>query len=207
MWKKEFLLPKIKLPFGVHRREGMIGFISGLFLVLFLAIVLCATLQVQSFQASALYLEDALAASNLASAVIDLEEYGISHVVRIADPLAAYQLYCEAVKGNLRINDQWEGSNRALISGTVTVESYIIYNVKGNGVTVHTVDNTGQLYSWQGLKGTVAAPDGQVVEYTSVYSEISFPVKGCFGMEVRAHKGKLVDIVGAPEMLEISEYK
>ena len=205
MWKKEFLLPKIKFPIGFHRCDGLIGFISGLFLVLFLAIVLCATLQVQSFQASALYLEDALAASNLASAVIDLEEYGISHVVKIKDPLSAYRLYCEAVKGNLGLNDQWEGSNQALISGKVTVEAYIIYNVKGNGVTVHAVDNTGQLYSWQGRKGAVTAPNGQVVEYTSVYSEISFPVKGSFGMEVRAHKGKLVDIVGAKEELEISE--
>ena len=205
MWKKEFLLPKIRLPIGFRRSDGLIGFISGLFLILFLAIVLCANLQVQSFQASALYLEDALAASNLASAVIDLEAYGISHVVRIADPLAAYQLYCEAVKGNLGLNDQWEGSNQTLISGKVTVESYIIYNVRGNGVTVHTVDNTGQLYSWQGLKGAVTAPNGQVVEYTSVYSEISFPVKGSFGMEVRAHKGKLVDIVGNPEVVEIAE--
>ena len=126
MRKKEFLLPKINLSLGFHRREGLIGFISGLFLVLFLAIVLCANLQVESFQASSLYLEDALAASNLASAVIDPEEYGISHVVKIADPLAVYRLYCDAVKGNLGLNDRWEGSNQALIAGPVTVESYIL---------------------------------------------------------------------------------
>ena len=205
MWKKEFLLPKIKILFGGRRSEGMLGFISGLFLVLFLAIVLCANLQVESFGATSLYLEDALAASNLASAVIDLEEYGISHVVRIADPLAAYRLYCDAVKENLGLNEQWEGSNQALISGPVTVEAYIIYNVRRDGVTVHAVDNTGQLYSWQGRKGAVTAPDGQLIEYTSVYSEISFPVKGSFGMEVKAHKGKLVDIVGAPEIVETIE--
>ena len=205
MRKKEFLLPKINLSLGFHRREGLIGFISGLFLVLFLAIVLCANLQVESFQASSLYLEDALAASNLASAVIDPEEYGISHVVKIEDPLAAYRLYCDAVKGNLGLNDRWEGSNQALISGPVTVESYIIYNVQGDGVTVHAVDSTGQLYSRQGLLGAVTAPKGQKVEYTGVYSEISFPVKGSFGMEVRARKGKLVDIVGSPEAVEIAE--
>ncbi len=205
MWKKEFLPPKINLHFGFVRKEGQLGFISGLFMILFLAIVLCANLQVESFQASSLYLEDALAASNLASAVIDLKEYGISNVVKIADPLAAYQLYCDAVKGNLGLDDQWEGSNQALISGPVTVEIYIIYNVQGNKVTVHEVDSTGGLYSWQGLKGAVTAPDGQVVEYTGVYSEISFMVKGSFGMEVRARKGKLVDIVGSRKTVETAE--
>ena len=109
------------------------------------------------------------------------------------------------MKGNLGLNDQWEGSNQALISGIVTVETYIIYNVQRNNVTVHEVDSTGRLYSWQGLRGAVTAPNGQVVEYTGVYSEISFPVKGSFGMEVRAHKGKLVDIVGNSETKESTE--
>lgn len=199
LWKKEFLPPKISALLGFRRMPGQLGFISGLFLVLFLAIVLCANLQVESFQASSLYLEDALAASNLASAVIDLEEYGISHAVKIADPLSAYRLYCDAVKGNLGLNDHWEGSNQALISGPVTVENYIVYNVQGDRVTVHSVDNTGQVYSRQGQRGAVTAPNGRVVEYTGVYSEISFQVKGCFGMEIRAHKGKLVDVVGAAE--------
>lgn len=205
MWKKEFLPPKTKFFFGFHRSKGLIGFISGMFLVLFLAIVLCANLQMESFQASSSYLEDALAAANLASAVIDLEEYGISHTLKITDPLGAYRLYCQAVKGNLGLNDQWEGSNQALISGIVTVETYIIYNVQRNNVTVHEVDSTGRLYSWQGLRGAVTAPNGQVVEYTGVYSEISFPVKGSFGMEVRARKGKLVDIVGNSETKESTE--
>lgn len=197
MWKKEFRLLKTNLHPGFRRCEGYIGFISGLFLMLFLAVVLCTNLQVESFRASALYLEDALAASNLASAVIDLQEYGISHVVTIADPLAAYQLYCDAVRGNLGLNDQWEGSNQALIAGRVTVESYIVYNVGQDCVTVHIVDPAGGIYSWQGALGAVTAPSGQVVENTGVYSEISFPVKGIFGMEVIAHKGKLVDIVSS----------
>lgn len=202
MRKKEFPQPKIKEPFGFCREQGQIGFITGLFLILFLAVVLCANLQVESFRASALYLEDALAASNLASAVIDLEEYGISHTVKIADPLAAYGLYCDAVKGNLQLNEQWECGNQALIAGPVTVETYIVYNVQGDTVTVHTVDNAGQVHTWQGVKGAVAAPNHVEVEHTSVYSEISFSVKGIFGMEVKAHKGKLVDVVGAAEGTE-----
>jgi hypothetical protein len=39
-------------------------------------------LQVALYRESAMYMEDALALSNLASAVIDIEEYGITRVPR-----------------------------------------------------------------------------------------------------------------------------
>lgn len=167
----------------------------GLFWVLFLGIVLCVQLQVRTYRSASLYLEDALAASNLASAVIDLQEYGRTHTIRIADVQAAYELYRNAVHGNLQLNEQWEGNNKSLISGTVTVENYTIYNVKGEKVIVYSVDKTGQVQSWEGVLGLVQAPTGRFVESTSVYSEISFPVEGIFGISVTAHKGKLVDVV------------
>ncbi len=78
MWKKGFLRQSIK-----KTEEGQLEWITGLFFLLILGILLCGTLQLDVFRASAVYLEDALAASNLASAVIDVEEYGISHTILI----------------------------------------------------------------------------------------------------------------------------
>ncbi len=46
-------------------------------------------------------MEDALALSNLASAVIDIEEYGITQKVLITDPEQAYERYCHALRENL----------------------------------------------------------------------------------------------------------
>ncbi len=186
LWKKEFLRQKTK---------GQINGIAGLFFLLFLGILLATGLQVDAYRAASFYLEDALAASNLASALIDLEEYGISNAIIIENPMQAYERYCSALKGNLQLNEHWEGINKTLISGKVTVENFTVYNVQEDVVTVYSRDAAGQMNTWQGMLGTVKAPNDVLIESTSVYSEISFPVEGILGVNVEAHKGKLVDIV------------
>lgn len=189
MKKRECQLPKIE------KRQGSVEWAPGLFLLLFLAIFLCAELQIFVYQASGSYLEDALAASNLASAVIDIEEYGSSHALRIDEPLEAYRRYQQAVKENLHLNAQWECDNPGLISGRVQIEKYIIYNVKEENVDIIVISEDGHVSTKRCRLGNVRAPNGISVENTGVYSEISFPLKGFFGLKVQAHKGKLVDIV------------
>lgn len=187
MKKKGFLQLKTE--------AGQIGWAAGVFFLLFLGILLSAFLQLEIYRSSAGYLEDALAASNLASAVIDVEEYGISHRVQIADVKEAYERYQTAVKGNLNLNEAWEGINQSILSGPVNVVNYTVYNVSGNDVAVSYFDESGLLTEWQEQLGTAAAPNGKKIEHTGVYSEITYQVKGILGMTVQAHKGKLADIV------------
>lgn len=176
-------------------QEGKVEWTAGLFFLLFLGILLCTQLQIEGYRSTALYLEDALAASNLASAVIDIQEYGISRTVQIADPAAAYVLYEAALKENLSLDENWECPNRALISGPVTVEEYIVYNVKDDLVTAYHVGRNGSIWEEAGIAGEVRSPDGILIESSSVYSEISFSVEGFLGVTVEARKGKLADIV------------
>lgn len=186
LWKNESLRRKTK---------GQINGITGLFFLLFLGILLATGLQVDAYRAASFYLEDALAASNLASALIDLEEFGISHTIIIENPELAYERFCTALKGNLQLNENWQGNNETLISGAVIVENFTVYNVQEDVVSVYSRDASGQLNTWQGILGNVKAPNEVLIESTSVYSEISFPVEGILGVNVQAHKGKLVDIV------------
>lgn len=180
------------------RERGSVEWVTGLCFVLFLTVLLCAQMQLSAFRTTALYLEDALAASNLASAVVDIEEYGISHTVRIDDVDEAYARYRNAVRENLGLDRNWEASNETLISGKVTVENYIVYNVEKDGVFIYQVSGDGQIHAGQGVPGKVTAPNGVPVERTGIYSELSFPVKGLFGVTVQARRGKLVDIVADP---------
>ena len=85
--------------------RGQVSWVFGLFLLLFLSILLCMQLQIALYRESAMYMEDALALSGLASAVIDVEEYGITQKVRITDPEEAYERYCHALKENLGLDD------------------------------------------------------------------------------------------------------
>lgn len=181
------------------KQDGHIQWTMGLFFVLFLGILLFSQLQLMQYGMTSLYLEDALAASNLASAVVDLEEYGISHKILISDPEQAYKRYCAAVKGNLNLNEEWECPNKQLIFGAVRIENYTIYNVAGEEVMIYSVAANGQISSIQGKLGNVRAPNGTMIEATSVYSEISFGVKGLFGIITEAHKGKLADVVSGAE--------
>ena len=82
-----------------------------------------------------------------------------------------------------------------MISGPVSVVEYRVYNVSGNDVQVTYFDENGLISSWQETLGNAVAPNGVAVESTGVYSEIAYQVEGLFGVSVRAHKGKLVDVV------------
>lgn len=174
---------------------GQIGLCVGLFFLLFLAVLLVSQLQLEQVRASDDYLQDALAASGLASALIDIREYGTTHVIRIGDNEAAYAQYCRSLCANLGLDENWECGNRRLISGRVKVENYSIYNVEGERVTCCRMDGGREEIS-TGALGAMRAPNGQLIEHTSIYSEISYPFKGMFGWTVQARKGKLVDIVG-----------
>lgn len=181
------------LPLSTER--GQVEWVTGLFFLLFLGVVLCAMLQVEVFMSSSRYLEDALALSNLASAVVDVEEYGISNRLVISDPAQAYERYRTAVKENLNLNEVWECPSVGIISGPVDIVNYTVYNVSGNDIEVCHFDENGLMTRWNDTLGSAKAPNGILIEATGVYSEITYRVDGLFGVSEDARKGKLVDVV------------
>lgn len=180
---------------NLKRQSGQVSLVWGMFLLLFLLLLLSAELQLDLYRATGQYMEDALAASNLASAVIDIREYGSTHKLKITDLEAAFERYQTALKGNLGLSEAWECSNKSLISGKVTVAKYVIYNVEGNLVTVYHTGKNGGWNSWQESLDSACAPNGVRIETTAVYSEIYYSVEGIFGVKQTARNGKLVDII------------
>ena len=175
--------------------SGQVAWVTGLFFLLFMGILLYASLQLEAFRSSSRYLEDALALSNLASAVVDVEEYGISNQLVISDPAQAYERYKAAVKENLNLNENWESPAAGMISGPVTILNYTVYSVSGKNVDISCFDHNGAMTQWREPLGSAVAPGGVLIESTGVYSEITYQVDGLFGVFVEARKGKLVDIV------------
>lgn len=189
--KQGFPLQKIR-----QTDSGQVEWVAGLFFLLILAIVLYTRLQLASWSSTAVYMEDALAASNLAAAVIDLEEYGRTHTVCIKDEKEAFAIYKDALRANLGLDEQWKCLNESLITGPVEIVNFTIYNVTGQQVESILMGMSGDVLERRSdAVGTVTAPDGSIVEHTGIYSEIKFSVKGFPGMMVEAGKGKLVDIV------------
>ena len=201
MRKKGFLRRSISdRGFSLRRawavsEEGQTTLCTGLFFLLFFSVVLVSYLQMEMVRSSSAYMEDAIAASGLASALIDVQEYGSTHVLRIPDVKHAYERYCTALKANLGLDENWECHNKRLISGRVTIDNYTVYNVTGESVSYCSYDGGREHWS-EGKKGNVLAPNGQVIERTGVYGEISYSFTGIWGLSVNARKGKLVDVVG-----------
>lgn len=196
-WRKKRCLPqKINKSVLCSKLEGQVDIVVGMFFLLLVMLVVLFGFRVTEYMLTSAYVEDALAASNLASAVIDLEEYGKSHVITIEDPQRAFLLYKEALCHNLHLDELMNTTNREVIAGKVCVLDYIVYNVSGESVTTFFLNENGQVTNTLTYKvGEVTTPDETVVESTTIYSRISFDVMGFGGQTYEATKEKSIDIV------------
>ncbi len=179
-----------------HKKcKGQIELVCPVMLLLFLLVIIGYEMQKSRLEATADYADNALVLSNLASALIDVGEYGRSHSLIITDADAAFEIYQRALKANMELDDAWCSHTQAA-SGAVQIVDYIIYNVKGSDVEVIRMGRSPAVYTVSGGLGTVAAPNGQTIASTSVYSRITFPVEGIWGLRTDAVREKLVDVVG-----------
>lgn len=175
--------------------EGQVSLTTGIWIVLFLSVLLSGVIQMALFRCTSQYLEDALAASNLAAAVIDVEEYGMTHRIKFGEYDNVYKRFQEALRENLNLDENGECPNKGIISGVVRVERFIVYEVWKEEVRILECDGQGGVTESLGVLGEVRAPNGKKIESTGIYSEITCPIKGIFALETTAHKAQLVDIV------------
>lgn len=150
----------------------------------------------QQYMVTSAYVEDALAAANLASAVIDLQEYGKTHRICIQEPEHAFEIFRESLCYNLQLDSFLNATNRDVLASGVRILDYRIYNVAQDIVQVYVLDENGVIKEYQtGICGSVFTPDGVCVETTTIYSKVSFEVKGIGEQIISANKEKSVDIV------------
>lgn len=164
----------------------------------FLLVLTVAQFQfkLHSYMIAGACVEDALAASGLACALIDVEEYGRSHSIRIADTQNAFRIYRDALYGNLALDEEGYSARTELLAGKIQLEEYIIYNVLEQEIQSVVYDGQGNcIRTESALPGSVRTPDGIPVEHTAVYSRVRFQVMGILGQVIDAVKEKSVDIV------------
>lgn len=165
-------------------------------MIVLLLVVVMFGFRTTEYVLTSAYVEDALAASNLASAVIDLEEYGRTHTILVKDPQSAFLLYKEALCYNLQLDEYLNTTNREVIAGKVSILDYIIYNVSGENISIYSLDEEGVLRGmWTCKPGEAITPDGVLVESTTIYSRVAFSVKSLGERTYEATKEKSIDIV------------
>lgn len=163
----------------------------------FLLALMVAVFQFKSFtyMVSGAYVEDALAAAGLASALIDVEEYGRTHNILISDTQRAFGIYRDALYYNLALDEAGYSSRTELLAGRVQLKEYIVYNVQDQEIEITGYDGWGNcLRRDKGALGTIRTPDGVLVEHTTIYGRVGFQVMGFQGDIIEAEKEKSVDI-------------
>lgn len=179
----------------VCKSSGKVEIVMGMFAFLLVLIVMLFGLKISQFMITGAYVEDALAASNLASALIDVEEYGRNYTIKIAEPQEAFEIYREALAVNLKLDEEGKSIQRELLAGPVKILSYIVYNVTGDHTEIYFFDGNGCLEDTQtAVVGQVLTPDGKLVETTTIYSKVEFAVQGIGQQFVTVRKEKSVDI-------------
>ena len=181
---------------GLSVRKGQVDVVAAMFFFLMVLIVALFQFKVYVYMAAGAYVEDALAVSNLASALIDVEEYGRSHSVRIRDTQNAFRVYRDALYYNLALNEEGYSAKEDLLTGQIELREYIVYNVFPQEIQISVYDGEGNCLRQEraGL-GDVETPDGVPVEHTTIYSRVGFRVMGLMGRIIDAEKEKSVDIV------------
>ena len=178
------------------KSKGKVEIATGIFYIAIIIFLFYTLYQTKVYHVVSAYMEDALATSNLASALIDIEEYGTTGEIVISSPEEAFSIYKQALKINLQLDENWDSKNITFIGGPIEIAEYIIYNVKEEGVDIYHFSQNGMMQevrvsSASGLK----TPDGTEIESTTVYSRIKFLVNGILGIQVNAEKEKSVDII------------
>lgn len=184
----------------MKKRKGQFEVPMSMFAIILIILLMFQFVQSVRFHVVRSSIEDGLAASNLAAALIDLEEYGISHKIVIKEPTESYAIFKTALQANMHLDGDYRPYNQAIFEDAVNIESFIIYNVNENDIEVITQnEDTYQVQMYENSLGTLQAPNGIVIESTSIYSEITFQVQVIYDIYVEARGSKLIDIISNEE--------
>lgn len=188
------------------KSAGQVDMVLAMFLLLLVVLMTGFASRVSAMQAAGDYTEDALAGALLASAVIDIEEYGKTGVIRIADEREAYGLFADCLRFNLQLETGDYSSDEELLYGKVSILDFEVYNVIGDKVERVCFEDGKEIRrEIAGKCGEVRTPDGTGVDNTTVYGKIGFYVKGMFSDSIHAVKEKSIDIVRNEEKTDEKE--
>ena len=184
---------------NIRKSSGQAEYVLGMYSLIFVMILALVTLQIMQYKADSDIAEDALAASALAALDVDPYRYGTDHTLVINDPDHAFELFKNALKGNMELGDDYRplSGKSSYIAGRVTIEDFRIYLVNGDEVTEIKVLNAGTDVTY-GKYGEMKTPGGQVVRSAGCYAAVSFDTEGFLGAGVRAYKQAYAEMVADP---------
>ncbi len=175
-----------------EKDKGSIHKVLALLVLIWIVLGWCVLLTLMKAGYVGQYIEDCLMQADLAAILADPYHYGSTGELVFEDIGATVSLFEDVLMDSLGNTDTRE---RLGIGEAVLVQEFRAYEVTEVGITEFVYDSQRQISSQQYDKGaTVKAPDGTVIEESSLYARIEVPVAFMFGIERKAVKEHCVDI-------------
>lgn len=180
----------------LKKKKGSIEMFISSMIFITVALVIVMMMRLKVVKVTKNFVEDGLVASNLASATIDLREYGTTNKIVNSDFEKSFNDYCVALKDNLNLNSDFTPKSSILINSKVDIHNFTIYNVVGNDIDMIKRESNGSItrQSHPNKVGIMKAPNGAVINTTMVYSKIGFEIKGYLNNTHYVYKENAVDI-------------
>ena len=189
-------------PRSINREKGQAEYVLGMYALIFVMVLALASLQIMQYKADSDITEDALAASALAALDIDPYRYGLDHKLVINDPDHCLDIFKNALKGNMNLDNLYRpiDSNESYISGEVTIEDFRIYLVDADKVTEYKITEYGTDRT-EGMYGEMKTPGGQIVKSAGCYAAISYDTEGFLGIKANAYKDAYAEMIADPSRI------
>ncbi len=138
------------------------------------------------------YIEDCLMQANLAAILIDPYHYGSTGELVFENAQDVREFFQEVLFESLGSD---ETRAKLGIGTEIRIQKLCIYEVTKAGTTEFIFDSWGLLQTKHYDSAVVIkAPDGTVIQNSSLYARIEVPIEFMLGIEVKAIKEHCVDI-------------
>lgn len=179
----------------MKKEKGKIEFFISSIALSITSLLVLMGLRIEVIKTTKSFIDDGLVASTLASATIDLKEFGTTNNIINSDFSKSYNDFTKTLKTNLNLDNSFIPKDDTLINSKVDVVDFIIYNVVGNDIYVLKKDEVGyseQFYPNQ--KGIMKTPNDVLITSTTFYSKIGFSLRGYLEDTHYVYKDYCVDV-------------
>ena len=182
----------------LKKRDGTGDFIFPIYMILFCVMLFSYCYHDQILYYTKINVEDSIAAATLASACINLYDYGDFDNMSYEVINSSYDLFEKSFKENMKLDNNLmpiqNSFNATLIVQPIEILEFSYYCIR-DGVVYKTTKN-GNVNVEKGFVGQATTPNGNVISQTTIYVKILLQIQNPYTKElIPVTKDFSVDIV------------
>lgn len=158
----------------MKKNKGSVSYVVATIIITTVALFIAINFKMKKIEMVHNFVSNGLISANLAADVVNLDKFGLDRKINISDINKAYDLFYKALSINLGLNKKTD----RIIDNKVNIDNFTIYNVIGNDIDKIQIKPVYKENLIKDGLGNVKTPNDIKIKSTSVYSKVSYKVKG-----------------------------